>query len=376
MSVKFRFSFLILFCVIVVENFSTFAQATEIYETVYTIRALGMGGVLAPYVNDGNALFANPAGLSKVKGINWELLDLNAGLNGLQIYQNLKNVQSLNGINSLSQFYGKNIWVGIGAKSVFYMPHFAFGAYDAGTIDLLLTNPAFPVLNTTYINDLNYSLGGSFDVGITSFGFAFKRVTRTGGVIPLGPATVAQANSTVIQNQVNQQGNGYGFDLGMNVTVPVPMSPTFSMVWRDVGSTSFIPITATAPTSIKDNFILGYAMGFNVPGLEWTAGIEADHLMDNDQPIGKKLHMGTELGLPLIDLRAGFYQGYTTYGLGLDILILHFDLATWTAEEGVYPGQMPDARIAAALSIDVGFDPDFNLDFSGKGAKRKVKQRR
>ena len=36
--------------------------------------------------------------------------------------------------------------------------------------------------------------------------------------------------------------------------------------------------------------------------------------------------MGAEVSIAMFDLRAGFYQGYTTYGLGMDLWLLKFDI--------------------------------------------------
>jgi hypothetical protein len=86
--------------------------------------------------------------------------------------------------------------------------------------------------------------------------------------------------------------------------------------------------------------------------------------------------MGLEIGLPLIDIRGGFNQGYYTMGATIDLWLLRFDLAYYGVELGEYPGQDEDRRIEAQLIIDIGFDPSLNfLDFN-KSKKKKLKQRR
>jgi hypothetical protein len=116
--------------------------------------------------------------------------------------------------------------------------------------------------------------------------------------------------------------------------------------------------------------------------------------------LGKKIHMGIELGLPLLTLRAGLYQGYYSYGVGLDLGLVQIEAASWGTELGEYPGQLESRRYMAQLTMRIGFDLGLkpgggsssgkagsgssggaNGGGSGGGSKgwgngRKVKQRR
>ncbi|RLD16369.1 MAG: hypothetical protein DRI36_05735, partial [Caldiserica bacterium] len=56
----------------------------------------------------------------------------------------------------------------------------------------------------------------------------------------------------------------------------------------------------------------------------------------------KKLHLGAEADLKILKLRGGFYQGYPSFGLGLDLWFLEIDYAFWGRELGRYPGQIPE----------------------------------
>jgi hypothetical protein len=98
-------------------------------------------------------------------------------------------------------------------------------------------------------------------------------------------------------------------------------------------------------------------------------------LLETDIQAGKKIHLGTELSLPIIDLRAGINQGYMTYGIGINLLVFRIDAATYTEELGAYTGQSGQNRWLIGLSMDMSFDANFTLS-DNDGKKRKLKRRR
>lgn len=157
----------------------------------------------------------------------------------------------------------------------------------------------------------------------------------------------------------------------------LPLNPTFGFSWTDVGKTEFTQIGgAAAPPGIQD--VQTASLTFDADSLlaGISAGIEYRHINNASEQLGKKVHAGIELSLPFIDVRGGFYQGYTTYGIGMDFWLIQFDLASYTVEKGAYPGQTGDGRIQAGLSMNLGFDPSFNLIQIKGGSGRGVKKRR
>ncbi|GIL18454.1 MAG: hypothetical protein BroJett040_22050 [Oligoflexia bacterium] len=353
------------------------AQAAEFYEYTQSVRALGMGGVRVHNEDDAAVMLWNPAALAYITGINWTVFNLNAGINGMQIYNDIQAVGNINGIDSLSSFYGKNVWVGAGGYSVMAFPYFGFGLYDNGYGAFRLQDPAFPNMDITVLNDWGAIMGGAIPLGgAGSLGLNVKRVTRYGGNTILGPSDLMTVTNTTITNAITNEGIGYGLDLGYMFAPPVMGNPAISLSWIDVGSTAFNKTKGTqAPSRIKDNLTLGITSHGSLPGLGYATGLEYRHITDQGEPLGKKIHLGLELSLAFLDVRAGFYQGYITYGLGMDLWLMRLDLASYSVEKGAYPGQTQDERLQAALTIEIGFDPSFKLiDLGGK--KRKLKQRR
>lgn len=360
---------------------SGYARAGEIYEGFQTIRQLGMGGVYVFDPHDAGSYNINPAYTCYTKGMNWEILNLGLGINGKSIYDTVRDAGDIDGIEDLAPFYGKPVWLGLGGYSSFTIPCFGMSFFNYGYSTLALNNPAFPVLNMYATYDYGYSIGAAVPLGPNfSLGLAVKRLDRRGGPLSLGVADLVDVDEDYITDlisDIKNEGVGYGFDAGLVTRFEeLPFNPTVSLSWHDVGSTSFTKIAGTeAPRPQQDNLTLGITVSGDMPLAGFAAGFEYRHITNEDEQLGKKLHMGAELSLALFDVRAGFYQGYTTYGAGVDLWIFDLDAAMYSVEKGAYPGQTPDERIQVALSMDLSFDPNFKLmDFGGK--RRKLKQRR
>ncbi len=355
----------------------TKVNAAEFFEYAQSIRQYGMGGVYAFNDDDAGSYLQNPAYSCYLKGFNWTVLDLNAGINGLQVYNDFQG-SNINGIGSLTPFFGKKVWLGLGAQTTFTLPCFGVSIYDSGFLTFLLHNPANPNLDMTYLNDYAFSIGGAIPITpVLSLGLAVKRTTRSGGTALIGTSLLTTASSSTLLDQFSKRGDGYGFDMGLvGRFTALPLNPTISLAWKDVGSTQFLKTTsAEAPERQKDNIVLNMQIGGDIPLLGFRTGIEYRHINDSSEQLGKKLHLGTEISILMFDLRAGFYQGYYTYGLGLDLLFAQLDVALYSIEKGAYPGQSKDERIQIGLNFNIGFDPSFNLIEIG-GKKRNVKQRR
>lgn len=355
--------------------------AAEIPENYQSVRALGMGGVYTYDNPDAGMLFKNPAGLAKISGLNLSVFDLGIGLGGgasiLSTMNSFSSMGSVSGISSLNSIYGKPIWTGGGAYSAIALPYFGFGIFDNASIGLRFDNPAYPNLNTVYFNDYGFSVGGAIPIGPVSIGLALKRTTRKGGDKNIGGVSLTNATNSTLASQFEDEGYGFGLDGGVLFAPPAPFNPMVSVAWQDMGSTAFTLTKGTqAPGRIKDNLTLGFSFGGEVPLLAWRSGIEYRHITDNNEVIGKKIHMGTEFTLAMFDFRAGLYQGYPSYGLGVDLFIMQLDAAYYKIEKGAYPGQTPDERVQISLSMNLDFDPNFHLTEGSGGKKRHLKQRR
>lgn len=358
------------------------AESAQLNSYHENIRNLGMGGVRVADKHTAMALAWNPAYLGYNSGLNMTLFDAGLGINGLQTYNSFVNVDWSQGLSSFNGLYGKPLWVG--AMGIGALSFGNFGAYFYRGYDLmaLLKDPVLPTLDVSYFQDDFYILGYGykFDSGF-SVGTNFKRVVRRGGSksIPtsslLDPSFLSNIKNNII-NELNAEGTGFGFDIGMAYQMPTLLHPTISISWQDVGYTSFKPKDPAQPiAALRENLILAATFDQEFPLIGIAGGLEYRHIRNSDEQLGKKIHLGGELNFLFFDLRAGLYQGYTSYGAGISLWLIQLDVVSYSNEQGVFPGQTPQNRVQLALNMNLSFDPDFNL-INEKGEKKSLKRRR
>lgn len=373
-----------LVCLLTIVFFAQLVQAQSLSETSRSLRALGMGGVYIPFVTGADAVFYNPAALGRVSGLDIKLASVAVGGGSTSdlTQETLNELQNIdpNDPSTFNNLFGKRIWLQGTGKVAFALPYFGMGYLTDYETSLELHNPAYPEFDTYFRNDTAIYLGGAVPLGPVSYlGMSLKRINRWGGNSQqLSLTEVSNATSIDdIGRNFDRKGQGYGLDLAVMTEIPLPLlKPTFALVWQDAGSTSFTKTSGTeAPPHIEQNLSFGAGVALDLPGLDVAVGGELRHLLEPDIQAGKKLHLGAEVSLPVLDLRAGYGQGYLSYGVGLNFLIFHIDAVSYTEELGVYPGQTAENRVMVGLSIDLGFDADFKFT-DNNGKKRKVKQRR
>lgn len=351
--------------------------AQEISTLNSSVRALGMGDAYTSLANDSSALFYNPAGLARVHGLNWKILGAGGGVDGVQAYKTISGLKgattSSNLATSLNPLYGKKAWVGAQAETAFTAPMFGIAIYDhAGTL-VKLDNPVYPSLNATLINDYGYTMGIGVPIGpFIQFGFDLKYIKRTGTNQPLGAASLADLTPSNLTRNFTRWGRGYSLDTGFNFILPLPIATgILSAAWKNVGQTRFRPanVDPTFQMPIEDNDItLGLSFDFELPLVSITPSVDYRYLNSAAYQVTRKFNFGLEVGLPLVDIRGGFHEGYYTYGAGFNLGLVRVDVASYGVELGAYPGQIEDRRYVASAIIELGVG-DFSVDNSGTGAK-------
>lgn len=351
----------------------------ELYMRHSSVRALGMGGAFSAIARGNDALFYNPAGLAKTTEITLTALKLRAGVNGLDAYDEAEEFDTDNLADTLRNFYGDTLWLGGGATAGISMPYFAAAIYDSFNVSADLSNPALPSFQVDFVND--YGIATGFGVNIApgfSVGLVGKRIDRRGASLEIPVSAIADLDNESLKDEINNRGIGYSFDVGAMLSFPLETKPTLSLVMKDVGDTAFsLKSGVRNPPTDKSQLIGALSFEIEAPGLTISPVLEMRHLEDKDIHVGKKIHMGIEIDLLGIDLRAGLYQGYYTAGLGINLGLIMLDFATYGVEMGEYPGQHEDRRYMFELTIDFGYDTSSG-SFLGlsKENRNRLKQRR
>ena len=332
-----------------------------LHETWTSVRALGMGNAYTSIVDDADSLFYNPAGINSVSGLNWTILDLHAGLDDLAIMQTLNSFKDSSNITSLIQSeYGKYHWLNVGTKTAFTFPHFGVALFGNADALLSVANPPYPELRLQYYQDYGGVVGFGFEPvpSFIKFGLDVKYMIRTGTESIFTSDQLATLKTDQITAALQSAGSGYAMDSGLLVTIPSPIRPTLSFVWKNMGCTAFTKTAgAIAPPRIQDEMIIGGSLEITAPLISIYPSLDYKYLNRADVQFGKKISLGVEVSLPILSIRAGFNQGYYTAGVGVNLGVMRVDAATYGEELGEYPGQIEDRRYVVQATFEIGFDP-------------------
>ena len=321
-----------------------------------------MGDAYTALADDDSSLFYNPSGLARVKGLNWKVFDVDAGASGVQAYQKFENLKSSSSgsgfANELDNFYGDHVWTGVGGESIFTMPMVGVGVYDHAQATVQLDNPVYPQMHTRIINDYGYVMGVGVPVApVLLVGADVKYIKRTGTDSTYGPSFLADLQPSDITSNLTGWGIGYGADLGVTALVPAPFfTASFAAAWKNIGNTTFTSQTGTPIPMEEANLTLGAALKFDTPFLSISPDVDFIYLNDPTLQLTRKINFGVEIGLPLLDIRGGFHEGYYTAGIGVNLGLFRVDAATYGVELGDYPGQIEDRRyvLQFTMQVDVG----------------------
>lgn len=355
----------------------------EIIENYRGIRSLGMGGVFATTGIYDEALFGNPA--MQLEDPNWRLslldITLETDTNLISDYSKINSARTASGSGVPQQIANS----GLAGRPeherltllmpAFYSPHF-FGQDTSFAIGLLVNEQATLILNQDASVDVqamvgigpNFGVAHRFLDGMLDVGFNGHFLYRMAGDPSINAASFLTGQKIALSS-IAGQGLGLDFDLGAYYKLPFAV-PFFKRLSVGASLNNILQSRYQIASSALASNVHGTVFGNDRTGALGVRGDMPDCLFMRDnlfsiefQNIGttqslasfwKKLHMGGETHVTgILFVRGGINEGYLGGGLGLDLPLFKFDVATYGEELGANTGRLEDRRVAARFALDL-----------------------
>lgn len=350
-------------------------------------RTMAMGGAFVAMSSGYQSLFGNPASFADAEA-ELTLLSLNpwvyvspttgnietlsAALDdpSTGLVENLSDLITTNGIGAGMSgglgWVGKGLGLGlIGSVDTYVWGRNALGA--TGTLDGQIAGVigvGFPVR----LFGMDLSVGGNLRPYLRMTGPISS--TQLGSLLSGGDPADAITNVPVDVGFGLAVDLGARLDLGRFLSVGLAIrdistsqnltSSTFGEVLDSLANGDLPPADTTESYSVLPNITLGASMR---PLPERISGIvDLLLVLEIQDPVGvivdkltvwQLLHAGAEAKFlsGLFALRTGLNEGYISLGAGIDLLIFEANIAVFTEEMGLRPGDRPRTGVSADFSI-------------------------
>jgi hypothetical protein len=341
------------------------------------IRAMGMGNTSVAVATDRTALFHNPAGLGLLKDevqISTRPLVFSIDGNVTRYFDlfsrhkdqlaNISKMADSSLFNDLDKIDGS--WVGFD-----YLPeitiakkNLGFGIYSVLPLGMRIETGHFiPKLGLRGQQDLAFTWAVGIPLASANnyFGISLAYLQRT----PVDDriTTFAQTTSFIediqqnplgVVGKLNHREYGAAFNVGLmhnlnGFRLAYSVNDIFGVVEGQV---------------VIPEVNLGGAYYFpQLENVEWIrsliGSLEFSDLIGFEaktkkyEQFAKKVHLGAEIDLKFLALRAGLNQGYPTFGIGIMSGPLSLDYVYYTRETGYFAGQAPQSMHVLSLGLAI-----------------------
>jgi len=365
---------------------SIFAQEMLEVPSIYyfTPRVFSMGGAYTGWAKGIDGIFYNPAAYALANNRQLSLLDPSIRINFSMLsvlnmiteaggdYQAL-----LQNPNFVNQLVGLRLSFGAaGIPTIgFIAGGLAIAAFDSGQITANIKKGL--LVPNVYLN-----VGG--DLGLI-VGYAFKIGPIYAGVNAKFLYKIFGEENTSILNILNYnpdsgnlpiplyKANGLSFDFGAimklgDLQLGIVLQDGFSRLsyWKinnlnDLNNSS-VEKDGTAYIKPKLNVGVAYKVGTILPIIIYNLVLVADiqdingFITDlsnkNYYTLGTKLYMGAEFqSFGLLTFRAGLMQGYPTFGISINLLLVKINFAYYSRELSSIPGLNQEENLLINISF-------------------------
>lgn len=349
--------------------------------TNYLMRSpegLLMGDAYTAVNSDSFTLFYNPASMARHRR-DFTLNALNVQVDGTNVINDMdrfKDIPSdIDGLTDLLMDYPVHVSTGTAPGFKLFNVGVSFIANES--LDVLLRNPAHPMLDIDLHSDRGVMLGVGIPLGHsrinpkskwgsqTSLGVSAKYIERTGVRDTLalaGPQVLETIGkdelSQIIKSLGQVKGTGYGFDAGLeHITRTGNSQFVFGLAALDITGTKFkVSSSSGQVQDIKDQINMGMAFGQDYRVFNYLLSADVRSL-NEEMDFGRRLRFGLSVGVPGLKLMAGMNSGYYSYGASLEMAIFKLTAGFYDMELGTEYKQTKSRRFIVYLSLfDFSFD--------------------
>lgn len=330
------------------------------------IRPLGMGNAFTAIADDENAVFYNPAGISKMSKLNFGVVNPVVGISDKMV-DLMSDAQDINQDDTgevadlLRDYIGEHQHF----TAALY-PYVGFNVADIGVVVAGLAkgmvnadvrDPVWPEAHVEMITDYGVLGGAGLKVPFPKVaglraGGALKVLSRESLDEVYTATDLAASDFSDRLEDDLVSGSGMALDFGIMYDlrfVPV-FDTTAALVVQNIPE-----MDMDDAEDIKTQFHVGLGLQKSLGAFEFLGALDIRDITGNigeDDDIGKRIHLGAELKLPaVLAVRAGFSQGYLSAGATVDIWVVKLDFATYAEEVGAHAGQRMDRRYVMQVTI-------------------------
>ena len=294
------------------------------------VRPTAMGNAYTAVADDNNVLWYNPAGLTQIRGLHFNLFNFLMGADSTQTLSGIKEAVMNGQYSNLLQGQNPEFLRDTVAPS-FFMPNFGFALLQNAQGILNIENLTSTGVDIFAANDLGAIAGIGIPVSkYLGFGVAASFVERSGIDVSMTPSQLlayfslseSQFMANIYQALTSRMGTGYGFGVHLGALARLPIVDsnnelTFGAAALNVGRTTFTSLgSLPAPPGLPPVYNFGTSLlhYFHArSSLRWSVDI---HHNFEVMPFFKQAHLGAEYRFSQFHFDVGLYQAYPTFGCG------------------------------------------------------------
>jgi hypothetical protein len=348
------------------------AQAREFLAIQKSPRGILMGDAYLTLADDSYALFYNPALMGRHSGFSMYPFNPTVSLiNPIEYSDQIDGMETIGDQPSeiVAQFSGVPLHFGASMAPGFKLGRFGFSLVANSHTNLQVLNDTHPMLDIQHKYDRGFTMGYASKLSNhLSLGVAAKYIRRQ-GLDTITPVFSREVIDAIGQNPEGfndllrslgmDEGRAWGFDMGLDYHAKRGAGD-FSMgfVVQDIVDTKFQKgngVDAEVPVQ-KMNMAFGASLKQDFKLIDFTLSGEISHL-NQRVDFKRRLHLGFEVGLPLLRVIAGYNGGYLSYGGEFDLGLIDVYLGLYEVEIGESYKQHSSKRAIIYFSLfDFHFD--------------------